>query len=340
MTWNAAHLLPECLDALLEQTVPAGEFEVVVVDNASTDDTAEVLQGYGDRVRTVTTDRNRGFAGGANAGIRAARAPVVVLVNNDATVAPDFLERVLAPIEQDTTGRLAAVTARIELAGWFAPAAPTDPDALQDARGRAWVPVPEGAAGATRLLNSTGNEVTVDGNGRDRDWLAPVDQGPAARDVFGFCGGAAAVRRDALVDVGLFDEAFFLYYEDTDVSWRVRRRGWHVVHEPTARVQHLHQASSGRNSDLFRYHNERNRLAVLTKNAPVTLLLRGLTRYLVRTAIELLSARAAAGLRVRVLRDWVRWLPVLWRERRDLDRASVVPARDLRPWFVPAVDQD
>ena len=79
------------------------------------------------------------------------------------------------------------------------------------------------------------------------------------------------LRPSYLADVGLFDEHLFLYYEDTDLSWRGRALGWHYRIEPTSVVRHLHAASTGETSPVFRYYNERNRLVVLVKNAPAAL---------------------------------------------------------------------
>ena len=81
-------------------------------------------------------------------------------------------------------------------------------------------------------------------------------------------GGGAAVRRRYLESVGLFDERFFLYYEDTDLSWRGRAQGWRYVYVPESVVHHVHSASSVEGSRLFAHYVERNRLLTLTRNAP------------------------------------------------------------------------
>ncbi len=93
--------------------------------------------------------------------------------------------------------------------------------------------------------------------------------------MFAWCGGAVLLRRGYLDDVGLFDERLFLYYEDTDLSWRGRLRGWRYVYVPASVVRHRHAQSSGVGSPMFRYYTERNRLLVLAKNAPARLALAG-----------------------------------------------------------------
>ena len=122
------------------------------------------------------------------------------------------------------------------------------------------------------VINNVGSNLFAGGFGGDRGFLE-VDTGqyeePA--DVFAWCGGAVLLSRAYLDEVGTFDERFFLYYEDTDLSWRGQLRGWRYVYEPGAVVRHHHAQSSGVGSPLFRYSTERNRLLMLAKNAPAQL---------------------------------------------------------------------
>jgi GT2 family glycosyltransferase len=187
-------------------------------------------------------------------------------------------------------------------------------------------------------VNSTGNEMTRSGNGRDRDWLAPADtlQRPAG-EVFGFSGGAASLRASALVHVGLFDESLFMYYEDTELSWRLRRAGYSVGYAPDAVARHAHAASSGTRSELFRFHNERNRVLVSVKTAPAVVAATALARTAVATLRSSLlalrsgspDARAAARGRRRSLAAAVRLLPAALGERRRIDREATVPRSEV-----------
>ena len=86
--------------------------------------------------------------------------------------------------------------------------------------------------------------------------------------MFAWCGGSVLLRPAYLADVGLFDDDFFLYYEDTDLSWRGRSRGWRYRYVPEARARHVHAASTGEGSPVFQHYVERNRLLMLVKNAP------------------------------------------------------------------------
>lgn len=134
------------------------------------------------------------------------------------------------------------------------------------------------------LVNNAGSVVAPDGYGADRGFGEPVEEwraGPDGdgRDVFAWCGGAVLLRPSYLADVGLFDERFFLYYEDTDLSWRGQARGWRYRYVPSAVVRHLHAASSIEGSERFAFCTERNRLLMLFKNAPRSVVLGALWAF-------------------------------------------------------------
>ncbi|MGV8978000.1 MAG: glycosyltransferase family 2 protein [Cellulomonas sp.] len=323
VSWNARDLTLRCLDSLSGQTGGGQPIDVIVVDNASTDGSVEALRARRG-IQVVELRTNTGFAAGANAGIRATSAPVVVLLNNDATADHDCVENLTAPLLRPTAAGdspLGATTGRVRLRGGFTRAGSDSPagSTLVSAHGERWIRV----EGGTSLLNSTGNELTSSGNGRDRDWLAPASSPPAPREVFGFNGGCAALRRDALDDVGLFDEDLFMYYEDTELSWRLRRAGWDVAHISDAGTEHDHAASSGTSSDFFLDHNERNRLVVAIMHAPWAVVLRAGVRSLGRALAGPSRAR-----RVRVLLEVGRRAPTALSRRRQIDRTSRVPRSD------------
>ncbi len=125
------------------------------------------------------------------------------------------------------------------------------------------------------IVNNVGSQVFDDGFGADRGYLEPdTGQYDEPADVFAWCGGSVLLRPAYLADVGLFDERFFLYYEDTDLSWRGLSRGWRYRYVPEAVVRHMHAASTGEGSPTFQHYAERNRLVMLAKNAPAAMALR------------------------------------------------------------------
>jgi N-acetylglucosaminyl-diphospho-decaprenol L-rhamnosyltransferase len=329
VSWNGAHLLPDCLDSLLAQTV-ATDLETVVVDNASQDGTAAMITQRYPQVRVVASETNLGFAGGVDLGLAGFAGPFVVLLNNDATLAADAIERMTSVLEQPGNERVGAVTAKILLAGTYR----LESGPIQDPapigsfrREDGWlVPADPGSPEAIRVVNSTGNVVTRTGTGTDRDWLRTEGEESRDTDVFGFCGGAALLRRAALEEVGGFDRDLFLYYEDTDLSWRLRARGWTVRYCELAVARHLHAASSGSASPLFRYYNTRNSLVVFARHAPISVVGASFARQLVGSALAALTRsepRVVTRARVRGLTAFVRQAPLILRERRGW-RSAVV----------------
>jgi GT2 family glycosyltransferase len=195
------------------------------------------------------------------------------------------------------------------------------------------------------VVNNAGGIVYADGYGADRGFQE-VDEGQydAPAEVFNFCGNGAAFPRAVLDEVGLFDDDFFLYYEDTDLSWRLRAAGWSVRYEPAAVLRHHHSASSGEASPVFRFHVDRNRLLMLTKNASARLAVAQVLRYpLTMTSIFLRAVRAgqwrAAArptlLRLRVCASYLRLLPRMLARRRAVDATRKVSRRDLERRLVP-----
>jgi GT2 family glycosyltransferase len=315
VAWNGVDLLPDCLDSLTAQASPS--VDIVVVDNASTDGTADFVTSRWPQVRVVRSRRNLGFAGGANIGLSVAQTPFVVLLNQDAAPSDGWLSALLEPFADKRVG---AVTSKVVFA--------------DDGR-----------------INNAGVVVRTDGFGYDRGFGA-ADDGTydTAVDVFAVSGTACALRMTALRDVGLLDGSLFLYYEDTDLSWRLQLAGWRLRYEPRAVVRHLHAASSGVGSPSFAFYNERNRLLMLAKNAPLPLFAAQLARFVATTV--LLPVRRASGvdipaapqftvrLRLKVLSSLMSRLPAALSDRR---RATVrvprrVVARRLeRVEFAPAI---
>jgi GT2 family glycosyltransferase len=191
------------------------------------------------------------------------------------------------------------------------------------------------------VINNVGSNLFAGGFGGDRGFLE-VDhrQYDEPADVFAWCGGAVLLKRSYLDDVGTLDERFFLYYEDTDLSWRGQLRGWRYVYEPGALVRHHHAQSSGVGSDFFRFHTERNRLLMLAKNAPAKLAWRAglgevrravtttVRHYVLRPLTLRLPARPEVAHRWKVCGGYLRLLPAMLRDRwttpRSVTRQSIM----------------
>jgi GT2 family glycosyltransferase len=317
VNWRQSQLTSRAVRSLeAQQGLGAATLRIVVVDNGSGDGSAAELADRHPEHLVLPLATNGGFAAGVNAGIRAAdaegAADTYVLLNNDAVAEPGAV----AALVEELAGHpdAAAVTARIVLAA--------SPDGVE-------------------RLNSTGNELTRTGNGRDRDWLRPVaDDDRPAGEVAGFSGGAAALRAEALRAVGGFDESLFMYYEDSDLSWRLRRAGWSIRYSPAATVRHDHAASSGTGSDLFRFYNDRNRIVISLRHLPARVVLRAIARTVVRAGRATVQGLRRADARHEAARTWravgsaLVAAPTALALRRRLDRTAVVPRSALAATLV------
>ena len=319
--WHQPELTRRAVDSVLSQRVDA-ETEVVLVVNEADDATVAAYRADYPGVVVVPEPTNSGFAGGVARGVAAASGAVLVLLNNDAVADHGFLDRGLACLAAGGP-RTAAVAATAVLEGAFAvvpdSAGRSDHD-LVAADGRRWRRV---ETGGQTLVNGTGVVLDRSGNGRDRDWLRPVDDAPEHAPLFGFSGGAAFLRRSALEEVGGFDESLFMYYEDLDVAWRLRLAGYTVGAAPDAVVVHRHAASSGSDSTLVRTQSMRNRLAVTVRNGSARMTARVLLRTLVRLGRDLLRP-AAAQLPPTAWWRLTREAPAVLRHARRLRRADRV----------------
>ena len=143
---------------------------------------------------------------------------------------------------------------------------------LQGLDGGVWISDPSGV----ELINSTGNLVDACGNGYDRSWLTPAKQEHDSPEVFGICGGACAISARAWRQLGGMRQDLFMYYEDTDFSYRLRRAGYRVQYVRQAQARHAHAASSDSASEAFTTWNTRNRLRVAARYAPASVAARAL----------------------------------------------------------------
>ncbi|HLI51722.1 MAG TPA: glycosyltransferase family 2 protein, partial [Thermomicrobiaceae bacterium] len=297
-TLNGWSYLETCLAALCRQTFR--DFRVIVVDDGSTDGTAQLVQQQFPEVVVYRFARNRGLAAAINAGIRAGQSELVAFLNNDTEPESDWLGELVSCLERH----------------------------------------PEAAAAAGKLLlfdrrdtiHSAGDTFGVNGLPANRG-VWQIDKGQYDREepVFGACGGSALFRRAALDDVAIegevLDTSLFMYCEDVDLSWRLRLRGYEIQYAPKARVYHRLSATGG--GALASFYVARNTPAVVVKNMPSALLRRYGRRIAgaqLRIAIETLPhwREPAARARLRGLFAFPLLLPgVLW-DRRTIQRSKRV----------------
>lgn len=245
--WNGKDSLGACLDSLLAQTLKP---HIIVVENGSIDGSLEFVQKKYPSVELVMHAKNLGFAGGVNGGIRRAlerNDDFVALFNNDAIASKNWLSQLVKTLEAHKDAGI--VTCK-----------------LQTINGD--------------HLDSTGDMFTVWGlpypRGRDEPVSDAYDHETA---IFGASGGASLYRTSMLRQVGLFDEDFFAYYEDVDISFRAQLVGWKVRFAPAAIAYHQIGATSGKIKDFTTYQTLKNLPMVVWKNVPVALLPKVLPRF-------------------------------------------------------------
>ncbi|MGQ9493784.1 MAG: glycosyltransferase family 2 protein [Anaerolineae bacterium] len=293
-SWNGMYLLPSCLDSLRAQTYQ--DFEVLVVDNASTDDTVAIVRRAYPEVKLIPLSKNHGFTGAVNVGIAQARGSLVTLLNQDVEVDPYWLEEI----------------ARV---------AHAHPEA--------------GAIACKIMLYDRRDHFHSAGDGYRRDGI-PVNRGVWEKDVgqynsectvFAACGGAATYRRQVLDEIGCFDEAFFMYCEDVDLAWRQQLAGWPTIYTPRAVAFHRLSASGG--GVTASYYTGRNTIYVIVKNVPGPLLQKYWSAMLAaqwRIAKDALRAWRGAAARARLRGQWAALLtwPRLLGKRRAIQRSRRV----------------
>jgi GT2 family glycosyltransferase len=237
LNWNGRHLLEECLASVQDQSFQ--DYEVIVVDNGSTDGSVDFLKaGWGEKIIILSLPSNKGFAGGNNAGIRAARGKFIVLLNNDTAVDPGWLSALYHAVSRNPE------------VGMFTP----------------------------KILNyyrpdeidNTGHLIYRDGLARGHNRLE-IDDGRFDEECEAFypSGCAGVYKKEMLNGIGLLDEMFFAYGEDVDLGLRARWAGWTCYYVPDAVVYHKYSATVGTYSPRKAFLVERNRIWILAKNFPL-----------------------------------------------------------------------
>ena len=286
VTYQSAATLAACLAALKAQSF--GDLEIVLVDNASADGAAQAAARADPTLRLIANPENRGFAGGVNDGVAAARGRWIALINPDAYADPDWLARLIAAAQAHPDVR--AFASRQLMAQ-----DPTRLDGLGDVMASAGFPF--------------------------RGGYRRPDPGPCEiGEVFSPCGGAMLIARDLFLALGGFDERLFCYCEDVDLGYRLRLAGMRTLVAPEAVVRHEGSASTGGpRSDFAVFHGTRNRLWVFVKDTPPALFWLTIPLHIATTAL-LFARHATRGELAapwRGLKAGIAGLPMAFAARRE-----------------------
>ncbi len=308
-TWNRRDLVVECLRSLERQTFR--EYEVIVVDDGSTDDTVETLHRDFPRIKVDRRETNQGFAKAVNAGMRQAKGEWIFLLNNDVTLEPSCLELLLHRATETNADMIAPLIL--------------------------WKDSPE-------TIYSAGDRMGVNGRPESIGFRSPRAEFTFPESIFGVSAAAGLYHSRIFNAVGLLDETFLAYFEDSDLCFRARLAGFSAALATKAVAYHVGSASIAgktwwRSAQCFRNHG-----LLIIKNMPLPLLIRyspALLRERVHQARMLLSsARAEFGalkailLFYRTLFSFFRALPHAVYERRRIQKHRRLAVNEVRALFI------
>jgi GT2 family glycosyltransferase len=284
-----------------------------MVDNASMDDSMSFVKEKFPDVKLVLNEKNLGFGGGNNVGIQASRGKYIMMLNNDTRLDPKCIEELKGSLEKDRGYGACASKILLE-----------DED---------------------NLIDAAGIVVCPDGLSIGRGRLEKGSTYDEEMEVFFASDCACLYRREMLEDIGLYDEDFFAYADETDMGWRAQLAGWRCIYNPKAVVYHFHSASSGSYSPFKAYLVERNRIWVAIKSFPIALLIFGqfytFWRYMLQ-AYGAFTGKGAAGrfasdsskaelvkILIRVYLSIWKYLPLMIRKRKSIQKRKRISNREV-----------
>lgn len=295
LNWNGKDLIRECLDSLQKQVFRAS---VIVVDNGSKDGSMEIIESEYPEIKLIKKSKNHGFAGGMNIGINEAinnNADAIALLNNDANPDKNWLNELQKVLFSNKN--IGAVTPKI-----------------LNQNGK--------------LIDSTGDLYSIWGltiaGQRDEPATKAKDK---QENVFGASAGASLYRSEALKDVGFFDDRFFAYYEDTDLSFRLRLKGWRIIYTPKATVNHATGSTSSKISGFTTYQTMKNLPMLFWKNTPARLLPKMLPRFLLAYSLILINSLFKNDRRLPALKGFlvsIKNTPHTFNQRRKIQKSKKV----------------
>lgn len=333
LTYNAQDLIGPCLKSVLKQTYD--NIEVLVIDNASIDKTLDVIRKISPKIRIIRNENNLGLSIGYNTGIRESKGEYVLCLNQDVVLDGDFVKNAIEAINVDdkiagVQGRLLRITNLNELRM----------DTID----------------TTGLVIFKNRRIVNQGQGEK-------DKGQYERgEIFGVDGAAPLYRRSALEDIKLpifkggvpqtnrfeyFDEDFFMYKEDVDLSWRFRLYNWKAIYEPEAVGYHLRGAGERavRNyiaivkerrkiSGFAKYHAFKNQRLMQIKNELTGLFFCHFCRIIIKEVAAWLYALCFEKYAWKAIVGLFKQVPSAWRKRKIIMKRKRVGANEIKRWFM------
>ena len=309
LNWNGEDVIHDCLESLRSQTHSAN---IIIVDNASTDNSVNIIRENFSEFSLLQLNENTGFAKGNNEGLNFAlekfpNLKYVALLNNDTKAQPDWLEKLTSALEKNPDCGIAAS----KLLCW-------DGD------------------NPAEVIDSAGDVFFQHGLAGKRGYGETKDKYSSYERIFGACAGAALYRIEMITEIGFLDNDFFAYNEDVDLCFRAKLAGWDCVFVPDAVVWHRVSFSTKSFSDRSIYWSKRNSFWVMIKNLPLGLFFRHSFHII---GYNLLSdLRWIFGGRIKpVIKgrwDGLTKLPTMLRKRKNILKNRKISNKELNKWII------
>jgi GT2 family glycosyltransferase len=298
VNWNSGNLLSRCLEHLAHQTILPDK--ILVIDNSSSDQSIENIK-KSDDISIRILDTNIGFAAANNLALLECDTEFVALLNPDAYPDPDWLKKLL-----DMARRNPCIS-------------------MFGSRQMRY--------GAPEVIDGIEDNYNIAGHTwRSKHGCKLVANDLAPREIFSPCAAAALYRKEALAQVGGFDEDYFCYMEDVDLGFRLRMVGNKAIYVPDAVVQHVGSGTTGgHHSEFSVYHGHRNLVWTFIKNVPGALfwLLLPFHILLNIVAIGWFIVRGQGSLILKAKWDAVKGIPHMWRKRKNIQSKRTASLRDI-----------
>lgn len=297
VNFNGEKIIEACLNNLLQSTYK--DYEIIVVDNNSTDKSIEILNKYIYKIKLIRLKENKGFTGGNIEGLKYAAGEIIVLVNNDVEVDAFWLEKLIKPIIDSKDIGICA--SKMIVYG-------------------------------TNTIDSAGDGCTTTARGYKLGEGKLQSEFMKSKYVFGACGGAVAYRRKMLNEIGFFDDDFFLIHEDTDLNFRAQLAGWKCYFVYDAIVYHKVRTTIGTMSNLAIYYSVRNAEYVWLKNMPLLLMIKYLHHKIIQEILTLLffcikKKKYKIYLKAKI--DFIINIPKLLKKRKMVQKLREVPTNHI-----------
>jgi GT2 family glycosyltransferase len=305
LNWNGKKFIDPFISSFIKQKYPASRLELIFTDNNSSDDSVQYVNevyGHMANLKIVQNKDNYGYAGGNNRGIKEATGDYVLICNNDLELDDSLIKEL------------------VKVAGSCKAAVTTPKLMFLNRRG---------------VINNAGSRIEssnpwpiheIGANEKDSGQYEEI------REITAFCGACILVSRKFLENVGMFDEKFFMYFEDGDLSWRGQKAGFKYFYAPKAIAYHYHTGTSKEGSPLFNHYVGRNRLLILVKNARSDVVLKGiyvtLRDHLVGRLRNIVKALLGRGSAKHALHEFYLSQKMLW------DFTRLLPYVLLKRWGI------